>query len=68
MMVSENKGLYFGGSIDTFQLSLNDELNKAYYGEGFDLERVLSNFDDNQGTAQSLRKRLEGISYRAVFE
>ncbi|AYV24155.1 MULTISPECIES: lipid-binding SYLF domain-containing protein [Vibrio] len=68
MMVSENKGLYFGGSIDTFQLSLNDQLNTAYYGEGFDLEHILSNFDDSQGKAQSLRKRLEGISYRAVFE
>lgn len=68
MMVSENKGLYFGGSIDTFQLSLNHQFNTAYYGEGFDLEGVLSNYDHNQGKAQNLRKRLEGISYRAVFE
>ncbi|GAL37668.1 hypothetical protein JCM19240_6846 [Vibrio maritimus] len=67
MMVSENKGLYFGGSIDTFTLSLDKDLNQALYGDDFSLEAVLSNYDANRGKAQNLRNRLEGVAYRAVY-
>ncbi|MFA0086959.1 lipid-binding SYLF domain-containing protein [Vibrio sp. 10N.261.51.F12] len=68
MMVSENTGLYFGGSIDTFQLKLNASLNRAMYGEGADLSAVLNRFESEQGYAQTLRKRLEGIAYRSVYQ
>lgn len=68
MMVSENKGLYFGGSIDTFTLSLDNDLNQALYGDDFSAEKVLSNYDTHQGEAQNLRNRLEGVAYRAVYQ
>lgn len=68
MMVSENRGLYFGGSIDTFQLRLDEDLNQAYYGENFNAELLLTQFDVNKGSAQNLRHRLAGIAYRAVYQ
>ncbi|MGF1750074.1 lipid-binding SYLF domain-containing protein [Vibrio cionasavignyae] len=68
MMVSENTGLYFGGSIDTFQIKLNQPLNQALYGDDVDILQVLERYDSDQGYAQTLRKRLEGIAYRAVYQ
>ncbi|MCL9776881.1 lipid-binding SYLF domain-containing protein [Vibrio methylphosphonaticus] len=68
MMVSENKGLYFGGSIDTFQIQLNQPLNQALYGDDVDTLQVLDRYDSDTGYAQTLRKRLEGIAYRAVYQ
>ncbi len=67
MMVSQNKGLYFGGSIDTFNMTLDDKLNNALYGDDFSVETVLTNYDHQSGQAQNLRRRLEGIAYRAVY-
>lgn len=67
MMVSQNKGLYFGGSIDTFNMTLDDKLNYALYGDDFAVEKVLTNYDHQSGQAQNLRRRLEGIAYRAVY-
>lgn len=67
MMVSQNKGLYFGGSIDTFNMTLDNKLNYALYGEDFAVDKVLTNYDHQSGQAQNLRRRLEGIAYRAVY-
>ncbi|MGF1774112.1 lipid-binding SYLF domain-containing protein [Vibrio wakamikoensis] len=67
MMVSQNKGLYFGGSIDTFNMTLDDKLNNALYGDDFSVDKVLTNYDHQSGQAQNLRRRLEGIAYRAVY-
>ncbi|GMQ48180.1 hypothetical protein VB10N_31790 [Vibrio sp. 10N] len=67
MMVSQNKGLYFGGSIDTFNMTLDNTLNHAIYGESFSVDEVLTNFAPYSGEAQNLRRRLEGIAYRAVY-
>ncbi|MCJ2376789.1 lipid-binding SYLF domain-containing protein [Vibrio sp. ZSDZ34] len=67
MMVSENRGLYFGGSIDAFQLRLDQKMNQAVYGDVFDPQQTLMQFDENHGVAANLRRRLEGIGFRAIY-
>jgi lipid-binding SYLF domain-containing protein len=66
-MVSENRGLYFGGSIDAFQLRLDQKMNQAVYGDDFDSQQILMQFDENHGVAANLRRRLEGIGFRAIY-
>ncbi len=67
MMVSENRGLYFGGSIDAFQIRLDKKMNQAVYGDDFDPQQILTQSNEDHGVAVNLRKRLEGIGFRAIY-
>ncbi|MEH6453007.1 MAG: lipid-binding SYLF domain-containing protein [Psychromonas sp.] len=68
LMIAENKGLYFGGSIDTFNLRLAPKLNQALYGEAFQAETVLNQFgESNNAETNEIKQRLARIGEEAVY-
>ncbi|MEZ9233738.1 lipid-binding SYLF domain-containing protein [Vibrio amylolyticus] len=68
LMVSANKGLYIGGSLEGSQLKLDDKLNVMAYGEDFNMAEFL---EGGSGAASELgsivRKQLEDEAYNAVY-
>ncbi|EKO3484855.1 lipid-binding SYLF domain-containing protein [Vibrio fluvialis] len=69
LMVSENSGLYFGGSMDAFAIRENSDLNQQLYGEQFDSSTTLQNFSLSENpTVRAIQNDLERIAIHAVFE
>ncbi len=69
LMVSSNKGVYLGGSLEGVRLRLDDKLNRQAYGEDFDVATLLADTDGGQyPAADPIRARLSETAYNAVFD
>lgn len=68
LMVSQNTGMYFGGSVDTFKVKPDTLLNQAIYGKQFTPRMILSNFDEHPLLpVQAIQTKLNQIAYDSVF-
>ncbi len=69
LMVSQNTGAYFGGSVDTFKIVPDQTLNHAIYGEEFTPRMILEHFSDQSlFPAENIQMKLNQIAYDAVFD
>lgn len=67
LMVSENKGVFLGGAFEGVKLQPNIDMNKAVYGEDFDIGEILEKVGGNITQTIELRNALEKTAYQAVF-
>lgn len=69
LMVSQNTGAYFGGSVDTFTIKSDELLNQAIYGKGFTPRMILGQFAEQPLLpAEQIQTKLSQIAYDAVFD
>ncbi|WP_047043334.1 lipid-binding SYLF domain-containing protein [Vibrio mexicanus] len=68
LMISENRGAYFGGSMDSVQITPDNTLNRAVYGPKVDIDKILSHeVSPSSPLADNLVKRLEVSAFNSVF-
>lgn len=68
LMISENKGLYFGGSMDAIQFRLDHTLNDAVYGNKINLQDLLTHKEViDYPPAEKLKNSLATASFNAVY-
>ncbi|MDN3682820.1 lipid-binding SYLF domain-containing protein [Vibrio tapetis subsp. quintayensis] len=68
LMVSQNTGAYFGGSVDTFKIKPDTLLNQAIYGDQFTPRMILEKFEEQPLLpVQQIQTKLSQIAYDSVF-
>ncbi|UPQ89457.1 lipid-binding SYLF domain-containing protein [Vibrio sinaloensis] len=69
LMVSENSGLFFGGSIDAITFRPDSELNTATYGSSVNIDDILSHkIHPDHPQSANLRNMLETAAFNAVYQ
>ncbi|MGR5193483.1 lipid-binding SYLF domain-containing protein [Vibrio rotiferianus] len=68
LMISENRGAYFGGSMDSVQITPDNALNRAVYGPTVNIDKILNHEEyPRLPLADNLIQRLEVSSFNSVF-
>jgi lipid-binding SYLF domain-containing protein len=67
LMVSSNKGAYFGGSFEGLRISADQKLNREAYGPDFDLNKIIKNKGGAYQPADNIRAMLEKAAHEAVW-
>ncbi|GLP95612.1 lipid-binding SYLF domain-containing protein [Paraferrimonas sedimenticola] len=68
LMVSSNKGAYFGGSFEGISLRIDEDMNKVAYGDDFSVDKVLANKKGGDfPAAANIQRKLRDAAYISVF-